>query len=70
MLDDGHWHDLEEIIKRSKLHKRQVDNILEFLVNYNFIDLDSNRQKVKINPSLMEFLKEEKTPKRLKPLSP
>jgi len=32
--------------------------ILEFLVNYNFIDLDSNRQEVKVNPSLMNLLKE------------
>jgi predicted transcriptional regulator len=71
LLEDGHWHDLEEIIKGSKLNKTQVDNILEFLANYNFIDLDSNRRKVKLTPSLKKFLKEEQSAKKqLNPLSP
>ena len=61
IIKNGQWHTLEDIINKTKLPKPKTNKILEFLANYNFIDLDSKHKKVKVTHSLMKFLKENQT---------
>lgn len=58
LIKNGQWHTLEDIINKAKLPKPKTNKILEFLANYNFIDLDNEHKKVKASPSLTKFLKE------------
>jgi len=61
LIKDGQWHTLEAIMRQSKLPKFKTSKILEFLANYDFIDLNSKHQKAKATPSLEKFLKENQT---------
>jgi len=61
LIEDGQWHTVKDIINKTKLPKLKTNKILEFLANYNFINLDSEHKKVKVSPSLMKFLKENQT---------
>jgi hypothetical protein len=61
LIKDGQWHILKDIINKAKLPKLKTNKILEFLANYNFINLDSEHEKVKASPSLMKFFKENQT---------
>jgi hypothetical protein len=61
IIKNGEWHTLEDIITKAKLPELKTNKILEFLADYNFIDLDSEHKKAKITHPLMKFLKENQT---------
>ncbi|UCE29611.1 MAG: hypothetical protein JSV85_02515 [Candidatus Bathyarchaeota archaeon] len=61
LIRDGQWHKLEDIVNKTKLTNPKTKKILEFLADYDFIDLDSKRKKVKANTALTKFLKETET---------
>mgnify|MGYP002397205695 CR=1 FL=1 len=56
VLRDGEWHDLSEIVGKFRLHEFEVRIIMSFLAEYNFIDLDTQRQKLKLTNSALNFL--------------
>lgn len=57
LLEDGKWHDISEVIDNSSLHDRRVEIFMDFLGEYDFIELDRKRQKVKLTPSLRKFVR-------------
>jgi DNA-binding IclR family transcriptional regulator len=57
LLEDGRWHDLNEIRKKIELHDLKVKNLTKFLAQYNFIKLDKDGKKARLDPSLQDFLK-------------
>jgi len=57
LLEDGKWHDLREIIDNSRLHDLKVEMFMDFLSEYDFVELDKKRQKVKLTPSLYKFVR-------------
>lgn len=61
IMKNGQWHTLEDVTKKTELPEIKTNEILQFLANYNFIDLDRERKKVKVTLSLMEFFKENQT---------
>jgi len=61
LIKNGQWHTLEDIANKVELPKPKTNKILEFLANYNFINLDSEHKKAKVTLSLMKFLKENQT---------
>jgi len=62
IIKDGEWHNLQEVIKKSKLPEPTIKKIIKFLAEYDFINLDSYHRKVKVAPSLLEFLKKTQHP--------
>ena len=58
LLRDGRWHDVREAGKKSRLHESKVEIILGFLAKYKFIVLNKERQKAKLTPAMLRFLKE------------
>ncbi len=58
LLEDGKWHDLKESAKKHRLPKSKLEMILGFLAQYKFIILNKERQKVKLNPTMLRFIRE------------
>ena len=57
LLENGNWHDLKEIEKKTQLNDLKLINITKFLARYDFIKLDKERQKAKLDPSTQNFFK-------------
>jgi len=61
LLDDGEWHDMREIVHNSRLHDLEVGMFMDFLSEFDFVELDKRRRKVKLTPSLYKFVRKIKT---------
>lgn len=48
LLNDGKWHDTEEIQLRLELSEREFGEIEAFLAKYDFIKADPKNRRVKI----------------------
>jgi len=57
LLEDGRWHDLNEIRKKIELHDLKVKSLTKFLAQYDFIKLDKDGKKAKLGSSIQDFLK-------------
>ncbi|UCD26669.1 MAG: hypothetical protein JSV75_00625 [Candidatus Bathyarchaeota archaeon] len=57
LLENGDWHDLEEIEKKIQLPNLYTASVTDFLAQYDFIRLDKERKKAKIDSSTQIFLK-------------
>jgi len=57
LLEDGRWHDLNEIRKKIELQDLKVKSLTKFLAQYDFIMLDKDGKKAKLGPSIQDFLK-------------
>jgi len=69
LLADGKWHDMREVIDNSRLHDLKVKMFLDFLSEYDFVELDKKQQKVKLTPSLNKFFKKIKVLERKEAVS-
>ena len=56
MLGDGKWHEIEELQRRLGLNERRVQEITTFLNKYDFVKIDKEHGKVKINPNFKKLL--------------
>jgi len=56
-LKNGHWHDLNEILERTRLSRFKFEILTNFLAEYNFIELDRKEQRTRLTPPLMKFVK-------------
>ncbi|MGD9130662.1 MAG: hypothetical protein PVH73_03715 [Candidatus Bathyarchaeota archaeon] len=57
LLKDGKWHKLEEITKRLALPRIKAELAVSFLREYDFIQLNKNSGRAKLQPSTLEFVK-------------
>ncbi len=56
ILNDGKWHDLEDIQCQADIDGTQIMRITDFLKDYNFIVADAAKKKIKINRNVQRFL--------------
>lgn len=49
ILKDGEWHSLDAVINELRLPKKMVERILCFLAEFEFIRLDEEEKRVKID---------------------
>jgi hypothetical protein len=56
ILNDGKWHDLEEIQQKVGINESQGLYITEFLEEYEFIIFDEEKKKAKLNREAKKFL--------------
>ena len=68
LLENGEWHDLREIGEKIQLPNLDTASVTNFLAQFDFIKLDKERKKARLDPSTQTFLrrirrleKEEKT---------
>lgn len=57
LLENGKWHNLNDIEQKTQLGHEKVEAITAFLAKYNFVKLDNLEQKVKLDPPTKRFLK-------------
>ena len=57
LFRDGEWHDLKEITENIALSKFKVEIAVNFLGEYDFIQLNEEAKKIRLQSSLLEFLK-------------
>ena len=57
LLENGKWHDLKEIGEKTQLNDLKVKSVTKFLSQYKFIKLNEGEQKIKLDPSMQNFLK-------------
>ena len=58
LLKDGDWHNLNEITKKSKPPPSQAELIVNFLAEYNFVELKQGNKQVRLQSLLVEFFNE------------
>ena len=58
VLDDGKWHRMSEIVKKSKLADSMLKRIIGFLAEYQLIQRDETLQKVRLTAETLRFLKD------------
>lgn len=58
LLKDGKWHNIEEISTNLALPRNKTDLAVNFLAEYNFIQLNKDSEKAKIQTSTLEFVNE------------
>jgi DNA-binding IclR family transcriptional regulator len=56
LLGDGKWYGIEELQRRLGLDEREVQEIMRFLNKYDFVKVDKEHGKVKINRDFQKLL--------------
>ena len=56
LLRNGKWHNLEEIRENITLSEFKAEIAVNFLSEYNFIQLNKRADRVKLQPSIVEFI--------------
>ncbi len=56
ILDDGKWHEIGELQQRLDLNEKKMQKITAFLNKYDFVKIDSEHGKVKINRNFQKLL--------------
>ena len=57
LLEDGDWHKLNEIAKKSGLQQPKLEAVVDFLEEYEFIHVDKEQQRAKLTHPVLKFLK-------------
>jgi hypothetical protein len=57
-LQNGKWHDLEEVSEKTQLSVFKLELLTNFLAEYEFIELDRKKQRTRLTPSLLNFIRE------------
>ena len=61
ILNDGKWHPLKEIQRKTELNMNQIQQAIAFLEEYCFITVDQITRKVMLDQSVQEFLVQKST---------
>ncbi|UCE28706.1 MAG: hypothetical protein JSV85_05360 [Candidatus Bathyarchaeota archaeon] len=56
LLKDGSWHKLNEIAKQSRLQQAELDAIVGFLEENEFVCIDKENQKARLTSPALRFL--------------
>jgi DNA-binding IclR family transcriptional regulator len=57
ILRNGKWHDIREICEKTRMNALKVELLTNFLLEYNFIELDKKECKTRLTRPLFQFLK-------------
>lgn len=57
LIRDGEWHDLKEITEIIELSEFKLGIAVNFLGEYDFIQLNKKARKIRLQPSILEFVK-------------
>lgn len=59
VLSDGRWHMMTEIQDKAKLDEGRIQQVMDFLQRYCFVDIDKSARKVMLKKNSQKFLKSE-----------
>ena len=58
LFKDGDWHNLNEITENNKQHPSKAEILVNFLAEYNFVELNQDNKQVRLQSLMVEFLDE------------
>lgn len=56
-LKNGKWHDFMELSEKTRWSMLRLKLLTNFLAEYEFIELDEKKQRTRLTPSVLIFLK-------------
>ena len=56
MLGDGKWHGIKELQLRLGLNELKVQEVTSFLNKYDFVKIDKEHRKVKLDRNFQKLL--------------
>ena len=56
LLESGSWFNLEEIMSKCSSPQCNVEKVLEFLKQFDFLQLDDKRQVFRLEPNIKNFI--------------
>jgi hypothetical protein len=56
LLKTGRWQDLQEVIDGCSLPECKAGLVLKFLSKFNFIQIDEEKQKIKLHSNMFNFI--------------
>ena len=56
-MKDGEWHSLKEIDRVVGLPEDKLQEIMRFFADYNFVQLDERRERARLTPPILTFLR-------------
>jgi DNA-binding IclR family transcriptional regulator len=57
VLKNGEWHWIHEISEKTQLSVFKLELLIKFLAKYKFIELDKTKQRTKLTPPLVSFIR-------------
>ena len=61
ILSDGKWHEIKEMQQQAELDEQQVQEVIKFLSEFDFVKIDSANKKVRISRSFQKLMAETST---------
>ena len=58
LLKDGKWHNLKEVTEKTALPEHKAEAVFQFLNEYDFIQINENNKKIKLEPPIAKFIEE------------
>jgi len=56
LLEDGEWHSIEEIQQKTRLSRRELKEVIDFLVKYDFVVVDKYGERIKLSEVFLKTL--------------
>jgi len=56
ILKDGKWHSIKELEEKTKFHEFKLQMIIDFLTNFNFVEVKDDR-KIKATREFLKIMK-------------
>jgi len=60
-IKDGEWHTLEEVRRKVKLTRNQIQQVASFLEQYEFTETDKTKRKIRMKETAKSFLTQKAT---------
>ena len=61
LLNDSQWHTLDEIQKKTELNRDQLQHVIAFFKEYQFIVTDDTKGELKLREDVRRFLTQDVT---------
>ena len=57
ILKDGKWHSIKELADKTKLHEFKLQMIIDFLTNFNFVEIKKDCREIKATQEFLKIIK-------------
>jgi predicted transcriptional regulator len=58
ILKDGNWHSIQALSENINIPQNKLTHIIDFLTEFDFIQLDDTQKKAKLQKPLFKFINE------------
>ena len=56
ILDDGKWHQIQDLQETLELSEYELEKLIIFLSKYDFVMMDKDNLKIKVNTAFQNLL--------------